>query len=101
MTSENDIARIRKGMEVQTTDGKTLGKVAAVWLGTDPSASSPRCDEDLCSRVEVHHGFVSRSVLYVPYSAIAGVAGDFVMLSVDAATVHEHDWSRMPGWVTG
>ena len=99
MASENVIAQVRKGMEVQTTDGQKLGKVAEVWLGTDPTATNPRCDEEICSRLEVHHGFLGRGVLYVPYSAIANVTADHVTLNMDAATVHEHDWVQRPRWI--
>ena len=100
MASENVIAQVRKGMEVHTADGQKLGKVAEVWLGTDPTATNPRCDEEICSRLEVHQGsFFKRSVLYVPYSAIADVAAGRVTLSIDAATVNERDWIKQPGWI--
>ena len=93
------IARIRKGMEVNTADGQKLGKVAEVWAGTDPTASNPRCDEEICSRLEVHGGgFLSRTVRYIPYNAIAVVA-DKVTLNVDAATVDERAWNAPPRWV--
>ena len=101
MASENVVTRVRTGMEVLTADGQKLGKVTEVWLGTDPTATNPRCDEELCSRLEVHHGFLGRSVLYVPYSAIADVAAGQVTLNVDAATVHERAWNQKPRWVAG
>ncbi len=102
MASENVIAQVRAGMEVHTADGQKLGKVAEIWLGTDPTATNPRCDEEICSRLEVHAGgFFKRSVLYVPYSAIANVSADHVTLTVDAATVNEHDWRKKPSWVAG
>ena len=102
MATENIVARVRKGMEVHAADGQKLGKVAEVWLGTDPTATNPRCDEELCSRLEVHHGgLFKRSVLYVPYSAIADVAADHVTLNVDAATVSERAWHQKPSWVQG
>jgi hypothetical protein len=40
-----------------------------------------------------------RSVLYVPYSAIADVAGNQVRLNVDVATVNNHDWVQRPRWI--
>ena len=99
MASENVVSRVRKGMEVHTTDGQSLGKVAEVWLGTDPTASSPLCDDVLCSRVEVRSGGIfKRSTLYVPYSAIADVAADQVTLNVDAATARERPWKAKPSW---
>ena len=94
------IARVRKGMEVRTSDGENLGKVAEVWAGTDPTASNPRCDEELCSRVEVHGGgLFKRSVLYIPYNAIAEVGDKHVTLNIDATTVNERAWNAPPRWV--
>jgi hypothetical protein len=56
MGNENVIAQVRTGMPVQTADGHALGNVTQVWVGTDPTASSPRCDDESCSRIEVHKG---------------------------------------------
>ncbi len=101
MAHENIIAQVRTGMPVQTADGQPLGKVTQVWVGTDPTASSPRCDDDTCSRLEVRRGGVfKRTVLYVPISAIAAVAVNQVTLTVDAPTVDEREWVRRPGWIT-
>ena len=94
-----DIAQIRKGMQVRSSDGVDLGKVAEVWLGTDPARSTDRCDEELCSRVEVHQGLLRKSVLYVPYSGIADVSGDTVTLSVDEAGAHSPGWTHKPAWI--
>ncbi len=100
MASENVIAQVRAGMEVHTADGQKLGKVTEVWLGTDPTATHPRCDEELCSRLEVHRGgLFKRSVLYVPSSAIANVTASEVILSLDAATVNDRDWIQRPRWM--
>ncbi len=100
MASENVVARVRKGMEVHTADGQTLGKVAKVWLGTDPTAANPRCDEEICSRLEVTSGgFFKRRVLYVPANTLANVTADRVILSLDAATVNERDWVQRPRWM--
>jgi hypothetical protein len=56
MANENMIAQVHSGMQVQTADGQPLGKVTQVWVGTDPTASSPRCDDERCSRIEVQRG---------------------------------------------
>ncbi len=96
MTSENIVSRIRSGMQVQGADGQLVGKVTEVWIGADPRHSSERCDEDECSRLEVHHG---GSTFYIPYTAIAEVAGKTVRLSVDAAAVNEKGWYRKPLWM--
>ncbi len=100
MANENMIAQVRSGMAVQTADGQLLGKVTQVWVGTDPTASSPRCDDERCSRIEVQRGrLLKRQVRYVPISAIADVAADHVTLTVDAAAVDERDWLRTPQWI--
>jgi hypothetical protein len=100
MASENMIAQVRKGMEVHTADGQTLGKVAEIWLGTDPTATNPRCDEEICSRLEVTSGGVfKRSVLYVPANTIANVTANQVILSLDAAAVNDRDWVQRPRWM--
>ncbi len=100
MASENVVARVRKGMEVHTADGQTLGKVAKVWLGTDPTAATPRCDEEICSRLEVTSGgFFKRRVLYVPSNTLANVTADRVILGLDAAMVNERDWVQRPRWM--
>ena len=96
MTSENIVTRIRQGMQVESADGRPVGKVAEVWLGADPRHSSERCDEDACSRVELHQG---ESTFYIPYNVIAEVAGKVVRLNVDAATVNEKGWYRKPLWI--
>ncbi len=102
MANENIIAQVRTGMVVQTVDGQPLGKVAQVWVGTDPTASSPRCDDERCSRIEVQRGrLLKRQVRYVPSSAIADVATNHVTLNVEAAAVDEHNWLRKPQWITG
>ena len=100
MAYENVIARVRKGMPVYTTDDQRLGKVAEVWLGMDPTASNPLCNDELCSRLEVtSRSLIKRSTLYVPYSAIAGVKADQVMLNVDAATARMRPWKQKPAWI--
>ena len=43
MAPEQAIGQARTGMEVRTADGHTLGTVAQVWYGTDPTAQDPQC----------------------------------------------------------
>ncbi len=96
MSTESIMTRIRPGMQVQGADGRSVGKVREVWIGTDPRQSSERCDEEECSRLEVHHG---AATLYVPYNAIAEVTGKAVQLQMDAALVNEKGWHRKPRWI--
>ena len=100
MAGGNLIAQIHAGMHVHTADGTDLGKITQVWYGSDPGASSIRCDEEVCSRVEVHHGLFGREVLYIPYSAIARVSGKVVTLTIAAALVPEQEeWYHKPAWI--
>ncbi len=96
MASSNLLAQVREGMEVLSADGKKVGKIDQVWIGTDPAAGSVWCDEDICSRLEVHH---AAERFYIPFNAIAAVSGRTVTLNVDAATVHEKGWYRQPVWI--
>jgi hypothetical protein len=83
--NNNIMEHVRPGMMVHTADGHPLGTIAQVWFGSDPSASSPRCDDERCSRIEVHKGrLLQRRVRYVPISAIADVATGQVTLKVKA-----------------
>ena len=96
MSHENMLTRIHPGMHVQSADGQLVGKIHEIWIGADPLHSSDRCDEEACSRLEVHHG---AHAVYIPYNAIAEVAGKAVRLAVDAATVNEKGWYRKPLWI--
>ena len=98
MSSGNVMADVRKGMEVRTSDGMSLGKIAHVWLGVDPIGSDQRCDDDVCSRLEVHLPHRG-GTLFIPYSAIAGVSGRTVNLNVSEATVHDKLWHQRPLWL--
>ena len=98
MAGDHQMAQIHEGMEVKTSDGKTLGRIANVWVGTDPISSSVRCDDEVCSRLEVHLPH-RRGRRYIPYSVIAGVSGRSVNLNVDEKTVNERLWHQRPPWL--
>ena len=93
-----DIGRVRKGMRVRSSDKADLGKVAEVWLGTDPTAANVRCDEELCSRIEVHHGLLRKQVLYIPYNAIDTVGDGGVVLTVGEKKAK--GWLAAPKWLS-
>ncbi len=100
MSTDSLMTRIRPGMQVQTVDGHLLGTVTRVWFGRDPSANSPHCDDECCSRIEVQRArMLTRQVRYVPLNAIAAVTVDHVTLALDAATVDERDWTKEPAWI--
>ena len=100
MASENILTQVRKGMEMHSSDGVCLGKVAQVWWGTDPRSSTARCDETQCSRLEVHQRRgLRKSVLYVPYNAIAEVTAKQVVLNVDEETAKGKGWASKPRWI--
>jgi hypothetical protein len=96
MVNSSILERVRPGMEVRSADGKMLGRISEVWLGSDPVSSTARCDEDVCSRLEVRR---EDAATYIPYNAIASVSGKIVTLAVDAATVSEKGWYRKPLWI--
>jgi hypothetical protein len=99
MATEHALSQVRTGMAVHTADGHNLGKVTHIWYGTDPTATNPQCDDEVCSRLEVHRGVLGGRTLYVPYSAIGDVVAGRVRLSMDAASANEHNWHRQPAWI--
>jgi hypothetical protein len=87
-------------MRVRTSDGTDLGQVRAMWPGIDPTSTSVRCDEEVCSRIEVRQGKGRQArTLYIPYNAIAGVSGDVVTLGMTAEAADAKGWTRRPGWL--
>jgi len=98
MISSNLMANVRKGMEVRTVDGQSLGKIEHVWLGVDPSASNQQCDEEEYSPLEVHLPH-RRGMLYIPYGALGSVSGKVVHLNVTTAATNEKLWHWRPDWL--
>ncbi len=95
-----EIGNVSKGMSVLTSDGAELGIVAEVWIGTDPASGAERCDEEVCSRLEVHRGgFPRRMVLYIPSGAIAHVLLSSVLLNTGEAEANEMGWTHRPAWL--
>ena len=95
-----DIGQIRKGMHVHTSDGTDLGEVKAMWPGIDPTSASVRCDEEVCSRIEVRQGKGKQArTLYIPYNAIAGISDDVATLKIGAEAANAKGWERRPGWL--
>lgn len=97
MAIENVMGSIRNGMQVQTEDGRSLGTVAHVWFGTDPTGNQP-CDEDQCSRLEVHFPY-GGGACYIPYPAIAAVSGKTVQLNLTEDEFNQKTWHRRPRWL--
>ncbi len=95
-----EIGQIRKGMRVHASDGTDLGEVRAMWPGIDPTSASVRCNEEVCSRIEVRQGKGRQArTLYIPYNAIAGISGNVVTLSVSTETIGSRAWVLRPGWI--
>ena len=44
----------------------------------------------------MHYGWFGREVLYIPYNVIACVAAKQVILTMDAASIHEQPWKLKP-----
>ncbi|HEY0735296.1 MAG TPA: hypothetical protein VGD69_10365 [Herpetosiphonaceae bacterium] len=97
MAIDNVMTSIHKGMDVRSEEGVSLGTVAHVWMGIDPSGGQP-CDEEECSRLEIHlpHRGGTR---YVPYGAVADVSGKTVKLNLSAEAFNEKLWHRRPDWL--
>lgn len=116
MPGFDELAWIRSGMEVRSSDGVVLGAVAEVWRGVDPKGDAEECNEGVCSRVEVHPtvpgriaGLVARlagraasaegPVLFVPCGAVADARSGRVILA--AAAEEARAWTRKPKWIPG
>lgn len=98
MAIDNVMGSIRNGMHVRTDDGVSLGKVAHVWFGSDPQSRSQPCDEDQCSRLEVHFPY-GGGACYIPYTAIADVSGKIVSLNLSEDEFNQKTWHRRPRWL--
>src|SRR5918997_6060415 len=98
MATEHALTQVRPGMEVLTADGHKLGKVSHIWHGTDPTATNAQCDDEVCSRLEVHRGVLGGSTLYVPYSAIGDVVAGGGGLRMGPAKAHMPNWEKHPSW---
>ena len=96
MDTRTLLTQLKEQMLVVSADEHFLGRIEHIWYGLDPDPHNPRCDEEVCSRLEVpYHG----TTFYIPFNAIAHVSWDAVVLTVDAATVDEKGWYRKPSWI--
>lgn len=96
MADHTLIAQIHEGMDVHAADDVRVGKITQVWIGTDSARTTEQGDEELCSRLEVHH---RDGPLYIPITMVDHVSARWVMLTIPAREVHEHDWARPPLWI--
>ncbi len=96
MDTHKLLTQIQDHMPVRSADGQSLGRIRHIWYGLDPNQHNPRCDEEVCSRLEVDY---QGTIFYIPFNAIAHVGWDGVVLNVDAATVDEKGWYRKPRWI--
>ena len=96
MDTRTLLTQIKEQMLVVSADAQPLGRIQYLWYGLDPDQHTPRCDEEVCSRLQVqYHG----NTFYIPFNAIAHVRGDEVVLTVAAAMVDEKGWYRKPRWI--
>lgn len=92
------IEQVHEGLEVQSADGVSLGKIVRVWWGTEPVDSVTPCADETCLEVQPSAiGWSSR--LYIPCSAVAAVSEQQVTLSFDAETVTSKPWVDRPAWI--
>ena len=102
-------SRMSRGMQVRSSDGVFLGRIADIWCGTDPKQGG-ECDHSACSRIEVHPAAANLlqrlarrrrpagPALYIPCDAIAGVFGNSVELGVGGRLATER-WTDEPMWI--
>ena len=76
----NTATQIETGTSVYGRDGEKIGEVA----GTADSYFI------------IEKGFIFTTDVYVPMSAVSGVDGDGVRLSLTKQEVENEDWSSMP-----
>ena len=96
MDTRTLLAQLKEYILDVSADAYPLGRIQHIWCGVDPEQHSSRCDEEVCSRLQVqYHG----NTFYIPVNAIARVDWDEVVLTVDAATIEETGWYRKPRWI--
>ena len=104
--------RILPEMEVDTIDGKRIGKVVQVWerppvapavVGeTDATVAwDPTWTTDEAGYVQVHRGlpgFLGQD-LYIPFSAVDDVVPRAVVLSVRSDQLDDEGWDVQPDFL--
>jgi hypothetical protein len=95
---KDKIARVHEGMDVQTSDGISLGTITCIWWGSIPEQQFSILDDETCFEIQ-RCNTPDGSTLYVPCSAIADVASDCVTLTMDAETVYTKPWNQKPKWL--
>ncbi len=96
MDTRTLLSQLKEHMLVVSADAQPVGRIQFIWYGVDPDQHTSRCDEEVCSRLQVqYHG----NTFYIPLNAIARVEWDEVVLTVDAAMVEETGWYRKPPWI--
>lgn len=92
------IEQITEGMEVRSSEGAKLGKVAQVYIGSDPTGSTVPSEDETC--IEVRRGLLGREAIYIPCRVVADVSGAGVTLNIDQDTVNSTpSWYHKPSWV--
>ena len=96
----NVVEQLREGQEVRSVDGQSMGKIKAIWYGSDqPGSLISTTDEKTCFEVQ-KGGLLSKETLYLPCEAVADISGNAVTLKADADTVKATpSWHHKPAWI--
>lgn len=102
---------IHPSMEVDTSDGKRIGKVIHVWERaatpsladptTSPTTSAPGWPADEEGYLKVHHGlpgFLGQD-LYIPFSAVEQVLPSVVILNLTREQLAQKGWNVRPDFL--
>jgi hypothetical protein len=73
---------IHTGMHVYSSDDHDVGHVAAVYPDS----------------FEIHKGFFFPTDRYIPYSAVAFVENDRVVLTMPADVIKDKEWTKRPDY---
>ena len=73
---------VHTGMHVYSSDGHDVGHVAAVYPDS----------------FKIHKGFFFSSDRYIPYSAIAFVENDRIVLTMPADVIKDKEWTVRPNY---
>ena len=87
----------RIGMQVRTSDDFVLGTITTVWQGADATDRAPHEDTLGVTGWRPEQGVAGQ--LYIPSHAIARVADQVVILTVEEAQVTARGWRHRPQWL--
>ncbi len=97
MVNNTILPQVSEGMQVQSADGKVLGKVTGVSTHDTETYLEGTPRVSLAVRLGLVH--LHASSLYLPGSAVTGVSGNRVLLSMSSKLAKEEN--LRPNWFVG